>query len=90
MHVPITVIVIAVEVVHKYHSQLGLIGCMSAVVSTWFLEVLRPQLLCDETLLGRPVADSRDVIRYFANRIAFAGVLENDTWIIDSCMWPAR
>ncbi len=42
MHVPNTVIVMAVEVVHKYHSLLGPIGCMSAVVSTWFLEVLCP------------------------------------------------
>ncbi len=42
VHVPITVIVMAVEVVHKYHFLLGSIGCMSAVVSTWFLEVLRP------------------------------------------------
>jgi hypothetical protein len=90
VHVPIIVIVMAVEVVHKYHSLLGPIGYMSAVVSTWFLEVLRPQLLCDETLLGHRVADSRDVIGYSANRIAFAGVLENDTWITNSCMWPAR
>jgi hypothetical protein len=90
VHVLIIVIVMAVEVVHKYHSLLGPIDCMSAVVSTWFLEVLRPQLLRDETLLGRPVTDSKDIIGYSANKIAFAGVLENDTWITDSCMWPTR
>jgi hypothetical protein len=90
VHVPIIVIVMAVKVVHKYHSLLGPIGYMSAVVSTWFLEILCPQLLLDETLLGHPVADSRDVIGYSANRIAFAGILENDTWITYSCMWPAR